>query len=475
MFDLFVTLKHFLKTESILMTTLSLIILMGVCLTRIERINDPLLSDESYHVTDSLVAGKMEALNPFTKNYQFHGHPPGYPISLYLWMGLFGKTVKSAKLFHFILSTFTLMAFFILLNTGLPWHSSLIGTLFLFYTPLWNQYSSLCLADIPSLLFFLLSIIFILKTFWKSASLSLLLFFLYRESAFGLLLPLWLLIAVTKIKGETPLAKSLFQVALPTTITSVIFFGGSLIFHQTFSNHPYAASSEYYGSDIVFFSLSYSKWLSFERVYHLIFSNLPKYGLSFFILGLILFLKNMRNGINNTNIFKILLLTTSLNYFAFFVFYEDTLGRDVLLCLLFVLFIVFYGIQKTLGKFSPILFLFFFTPLMSKDFTYDYSTYLNLTEKTKTLASYLEKNHVEDSMCLPHPLRYLKDRVHGYFENPKKLDFDCDNPDMVVLSNLGNKEDQSRIQKLIDRHKLVKIKEINLNYGAYFRIYVQPD
>lgn len=102
--------------KKIIIHAFSIICLMAAFYSKIPDIYIQPNIDESYHITENVVQGELSSLNPYYSKYQYLGHLPGYPASLFIWFKLAPHNYVSAHIHAFLFSFLFIVSFYFLLT-----------------------------------------------------------------------------------------------------------------------------------------------------------------------------------------------------------------------------------------------------------------------------------------------------------------------------------------------------------------------
>ena len=434
-----------------------------------DRVHIPLFNDEGYHVTDALVKGEPQTLNPFHKDYTFLGHPPGYPISMYLWLKVFSPQLSTAKYHALFFSLLTLMAFFLFCWLYMEWPLALICMTLLSLNHNFDYHAVLCLADIPSLSFLFLTLFFLgTSSTWLAAVVSFFMI-LFRESTIALSISLFLSTVPDIIKTRQFLIKPLFGAILTPFIFIAFFFTTTyFIFGQWFT-HPYA-TGQLDHTNVKFFSLGYNKLHSFINILNIIRLNLPPYSFLLIFIGIFSIFK--QKCTLQQSLEKSLLLTT-LFYILFFALYADTIERDLLPATTASLFFIARGIQYLFRQWTFLpLSAFLLIHTLPGSFIEDHRFTVNMSLQA---LQFIEKNYSHTKVCSSPSLRSaMTQNIMGYV-NKQNFTLDCSSPDIILDLSFATTTSRDRYQKFISSpdYELKKIIQNQNNSTESIAIYIR--
>lgn len=434
----------------------------------------PLIEDEIYHVTDNVAHGLVSSINPFSLEYSFLGHPPGYRLSLFAWFQIFPTNHWFAHLHAYTFTFFTIFLFYQILFYFSNWITSFTGTFFLFSLPYFINYSSLCYGNIPELFLFLLCIYLSLRDKKILLSISFILLVMTRESgiAFGFA---FLLAKVLENKSVYLSLKKNILVVLPGFIMLASFFAITYSVFGKLSTHPYATNSlGHLSKDHTFLSLDKTKLHAFELMLQGISDNLSVSLLLFLFVSfalIIFFRKSIHSKfkfILNINFFIF------IQYFIFYILYGDYAFRDsailITLISLHLILSFYYFFPRLKGALSIICLGLIYLSLPSKNFTnYRYEERIFY----KQVALKVQNMFEGKSICLPIPISFNPNDIHGLYTFPlrfKSLEYHYRNCEIVSTFQFQPKDQRIKINTLVAKYNLEPVYEGRI-YFRWFKFY----
>lgn len=456
--------------------TFDIRLLIGVCLLIFLALelslpfNLPLVNDELYHVNDSVVEGKLETINPYSGNYKFLGHPPGYRISLLLWFKLFPGTNSSVRYFSFLLTVISLVMIFVISFRFSNFASSFIVPLFFLFSDAYLRLGSSVTGNMHE--FMLLLICFFFYMDKKMRLMALFFCFLVgsRESGLSFAIAFFLM-ELDKKRNIKSVLISCLKYLGPGLVLFSIFAMLNYLDKGNMIAHPYAHGGLAHLPDgFGLFTFNDYKFKAFITLLN---------SLSFYIggrcylyvVGVIQFVlvillirpsilekwKGLYLRLQNQCVRSVVIFSLSINaaYFLFYSLYGDHVLRDLIPCLILMplslYLFVFLISSHYFALVSIALMAMFF---VERGFMIPPGSYAQSILKLKAQAQEMEERFEGLTVCYPWPFRLADQKVHGLFSTPFKTKFSCKEAHVWPIFKFQSDGMSNFVKSLIEEHDM---------------------
>ncbi len=461
------------KKTIIFLDVLAIVLTILILVPEAKKYKDmPLVMDETIHVDDSVVEGKLRAVNPLDYRYTYLGHVPIYRFIAVAWFKVFPGEPKYARAFSVVLSIITLFSVYILFFHLNSWFVGISSIFLLSATPIFYNYSYLVLADNFVCGLFVLAFYFAIRE--KNILTSIMFFILVMTRESGLAFAFSYASSYLIVYGVTVQnIKKTRNILAPGVVALGVFFLANKIKYNIFSRHPNASSSYIHGhidAAYGFFELSPTKIETLYNLYSSTFSN------SIFFGGLVLlaivkvFKKN--NLEKQTRMLILMSFFTIVQFTIFLFLYNDFVYKDAVIIVVMLLVVSIASITHLEPKKAPVIIIFMGMSSFILNIAFIRpSNEIIQTEFYKRVAWGLQENANNKTVCLPQFLNLARGKVHGLFRQPIQFKVSCKEDVEIASIYVWQPQPQKELMQKIIKERGYKLLFKEKQYGLYTEFY----